>query len=120
MIRLISCSVGIISLLTFARTNSAQSYPSVITNDNRTNVGNIYLSQINRIDPSNSSQEFFDQGREKLYFLPEEESEPILQIDQGSEQKPKPQVEGREGTGINHESPELEQDDSYQEESPNK
>ena len=117
MIRLISYSVGIISLLSFAETNSAQSHPSVIGDDNRTNAGNIYLSQINRIDPGNSSQEFFDQGREKLYFLPDEESESILQIDQGSEQEPKPQVEGREGTGVNHGSPELEQDDSYQEES---
>ena len=118
MIRLISYSVGIISLLSFAGTNSALPHPSVITDDNSgTNTGNIYLSQINRIDPSNSSQEFFHQGKEKLYFLPEEESEPILQIDQGSEQEPKTHGDGRQETGENHESPELELDDSYQEES---
>ena len=120
MIRLISYSVGIISLLSFAGTNSAQSHPSIIRDDNRANAGNIYLSQINRIDPSNSSQEFFDQGREKLYFLPDEEPEPILQIDEAEEQGSRPQVDGRNGTGVNHESPELEQDDSYQEESPDK
>ncbi len=120
MIRLISYLVGIISLLTFAGINSAQSDPSVITDDNRTNAGKMYLSQINRIDPGNSSQEFFDQGREKLYFLPDEESESILQIDQGSEQEPKPHRDRRQETGVNHESPELEQDDSYQEESPDK
>ena len=121
MIRLISYSVGIsigiISLLSFAGTNSARTHPSVVADDNRINTGNMYLSQINRIDPGNSSQEFFDQGKEKLYFLPDEESEPVLQIDQGSDQEPKPNGDGRQETGVNHESPELEQNDSYQEES---
>ena len=77
----------------------------------------MYFSQINRIDSSNSSQEFFDQGREKLYFLPDKESESILQIDQGSEQESKPYGEGRQETGVNRESPELDQEDSYQDES---
>lgn len=117
MIRLISYLVGIISLLSFAGTNSARTHPSVVADDNRINTDNMYLSQINRIDPGNSSQEFFHQGKEKLYFLPDEESEPILQIDQESEQDSKPNGDGREETGVNHKSPELEQDDSSQEES---
>ena len=119
MIRLLSYSVGIISLLSFAGINSARTHPSVVADDNRINTDNMYmyLSQINRIDPGNSSQEFFHQGKEKLYFLPDEESEPVLQIDQESEQEPKSHGEGRQETGVNHESPELEQDDSSLEES---
>ncbi len=33
------------------------------------------------IDSDSSSQRFFQQGREELYFLPEKKTEPILKID---------------------------------------
>ncbi|MEL7420003.1 MAG: hypothetical protein AAGK10_15735, partial [Cyanobacteria bacterium J06555_3] len=42
------------------------------------------ISQPGTVFDSNSgSRQFFQQGRDKLYFLPAEESEPILQIDDG-------------------------------------
>jgi hypothetical protein len=41
-------------------------------------------------DPNSGSGQFFQQGREQLYFLPTEKSTPILQIDDElQEQKPK-------------------------------
>ena len=33
-------------------------------------------------DFNSGSQDFFQQGREQLYFLPDEKSEPILQLDE--------------------------------------
>jgi hypothetical protein len=59
-------------------------------------VGNL-LNQVNRttpiqqpggvLDPNSGSRQFFQQGRDQLYFLPTEKSQPILQIDEGVEQK---------------------------------
>jgi hypothetical protein len=59
-------------------------------------VGNL-LNQVNGatpiqqpgrvLDPNSGSRQFFQQGRDQLYFLPTEKSQPILQIDEGVEQK---------------------------------
>lgn len=37
-------------------------------------------------DSNNGSRQFFQQGRDKLFLLPQEKSEPILQIDEEIEQ----------------------------------
>ena len=34
------------------------------------------------LDSNSSSRQFFQEGRDKLYFLPEEKSEPILEIEE--------------------------------------
>ena len=38
-------------------------------------------------DFNRGSQQFFQEGREQLYFLPSEESEPILQVDEAIEEQ---------------------------------
>ena len=48
------------------------------------------------LDSNSGSRQFFQQGREQLYFLPEEKSEPILEVDEEVEaetEKSKPQIE---------------------------
>ncbi len=59
------------------------------------NINNLNSSQLNNIKPiqqptlfidSNSgSRQFFDRGKERLFFLPGKASEPILQIDEAVE-----------------------------------
>ena len=51
-------------------------------------------------DSNNGSQRFFQRGREQLYFLPDEKSEAILQIDEeieGKGEDGEQEVEGVEG-----------------------
>ena len=55
--------------------NSAQTSP-VQYNDVRPVRQQNFL-----FDSGNSSQQFFQQGKKQLYFLPEEEAKPILKID---------------------------------------
>lgn len=59
-------------------------------------------------DPNSGSRQFFQQGREQLYFLPTEKSTPILQIDDQLHQK-KPKASPRESseTDQNLEQPEI-------------
>lgn len=72
----------------------AQTSPN--SNNTMTNFPSNRLSEIKPIrqpgsffDSNNSAQQFFQRGREQLYFLPDEKSEPILQIDEEIEGKPK-------------------------------
>ena len=76
-------------LLTSSLTN-AQTTPSSTPNNNTPSLGNFSDSQILQNEPiqqpgifsnpNSSSRQFFQQGKDNLYFL--EESEPILQIDE--------------------------------------
>ena len=68
----------------------AQSPPAGAGNTSP-NLGNISPGQFNNVRPvpqrsinfnSGGSQQFFRQGDEQLYFLPEEKPEPILEIDE--------------------------------------
>ena len=73
----------------------AQISPSGTTSNNTPNINNLNRSQLNNIKPiqqptlfidSNSgSRQFFDRGKERLFFLPNKASEPILQIDEAVE-----------------------------------
>ncbi|MFM2312564.1 MAG: hypothetical protein RLZZ04_1840 [Cyanobacteriota bacterium] len=48
-------------------------------------------------DPNSGSRQFFQQGREQLYFLPTEKSTPILKIDDELQEK-KPKASPRESS----------------------
>lgn len=50
-------------------------------------------------DPNSGSRQFFQQGREQLYFLPTEKSTPILQIDDDLQEK-EPKASPRESSEI--------------------
>lgn len=73
----------------------AQISPSGTTINNTPNINNLNPSPLNNIKPiqqpslfidSNSgSRQFFDRGKERLFFLPDKASEPILQIDEAVE-----------------------------------
>lgn len=88
MIRSMFYSMGIVLLLLTTKIASAQSNLSIAISNKKLNISNMYLSQINRdnirIDRNNGfgSQQFFEQGKEKLYFLTDEESESLLEIDE--------------------------------------
>ena len=82
MSRSIYYSIGIVSLVISAQIASVQSNPSIAISNNRLNISNIYLTQVDGIDRNSGSQEFFRQGREKLDFLSDEEAESILEIDE--------------------------------------
>lgn len=56
-------------------------------------------------DPSNGSGQFFQQDRDRLYFLPEEKSEPILQIDESI----KEDNEIKQNPAINQQNQNIEQ-----------
>ena len=72
----------------FSSMTNAQTSPPSSSNT----APNSFSSQPNDIRPiqqpgsffdsNNGSRQFFQQGREQLYFLPEEKSEPILQIEE--------------------------------------
>jgi hypothetical protein len=58
--------------------------------------------------PNNGSQQFFQQGREQLYFLPTKKSTPILQIDDElREKKPKASPQEPSETEKSPEKPEI-------------
>lgn len=91
MIRSMSYLIGIVLLLLAAEITSAESNLAIAISDKKLNISNMYLAQldgndvrINRIDRNNGfgSQQFFEEGREKLYFLTDEESESLLEIDE--------------------------------------
>ncbi|NJL53154.1 MAG: hypothetical protein HC930_14900 [Hydrococcus sp. SU_1_0] len=80
--------VAIPGVLLVSFLSNAQTAPSP-------EVGNL-LNQVNGaraiqqpggiLDPNSGSEQFFQQGRDQLHFLPTEKSQPILQIDEGVEQ----------------------------------
>lgn len=81
------------SQVMFIKVAVAQTSPAR-SNNTVTNFPSGRLNEIKPIrqpgtffDSNNSSQQFFQRGREQLYFLPEEKSEPILQIDEEIEGK---------------------------------
>ncbi|HEY9771461.1 MAG TPA: hypothetical protein V6C71_23700 [Coleofasciculaceae cyanobacterium] len=73
----------------------AQNLPSGTTSNNTPNINNLNSSQLNNIKPiqqpslfidsDSGSRQFFDRGKERLFFLPDKASEPILQIDEAVE-----------------------------------
>ena len=74
---------GIVSVTLNSTVVQAQSNPSP-------NLDNVSPRQFNDFQPvmpqyfypnTSGSQQFFRQGNDRLYFLPEEKSEPILKID---------------------------------------
>ncbi len=87
MIRSISYSIGIVSLVISAQITSAESHPAIAIRNNRLNISNVYLTQVDGIDRNSGSQEFFRQGREDLDFLSDEEAESILEIDEDIEKQ---------------------------------
>jgi len=61
---------------------SSNTVPGLPTNPNQLdNIEPVRDSNI-FIEPNNSSQEFFKQGREQLFLLPEDSGENILKIDE--------------------------------------
>ena len=76
-------ATGIISLTLNSSPVQAQStQPSAADNVSPRQLDNIQPFQQNFNYNSGGSQQFFQEGNDRLYFLPEEKSEPILQIDQ--------------------------------------
>ncbi len=57
---------------------SGNTVPELPTNFGNNSVGDSNIF----IEPNNSSQEFFEQGREQLFFLPKDSGENILKIDE--------------------------------------
>jgi hypothetical protein len=60
-----------------ASTNTAPGLPTNL--DQLDNTGELPANIF--VDPNNSSQDFFEQGREELYLLPKDSGEHILKID---------------------------------------
>jgi hypothetical protein len=78
---------GIIALSLVTSAAEAQQSPSGASTNTvpglPTNFGNNPVRESNIfIEPNNSSQEFFEQGREQLFLLPEDSGENILKIDE--------------------------------------
>ena len=79
---------------------NAQNLPSGAGTTTVPNIGNFNSGSLNQVQPirqggstldsSRNSRQFFNQGREQLFFLPDNDSESILKIDEeleGTEQK---------------------------------
>ena len=90
MIQEILAIAGIIFLTIGSNRILAQSNPSGAIDNTSPNIGNISPGQFNNIKPvrqpsfpvdAGGSQQFFEGGQDRIYFLPEEESKPILEID---------------------------------------
>ena len=83
---------GVLTLTLFSQQVRAQSTPpSAIGNTAPPNIDSLPprafdnvrpAVQENLFDSNNGSQQFFRQGQDRLYFLPEDKSEPILNIDE--------------------------------------
>ena len=82
---------GIIFLTIGSSRVRAQSNPSDSINNTAPNLGNISPGQFNNIKPvrqpsfpvdAGGSQQFFQGGQDRIYFLPEKKSKPILTIDE--------------------------------------
>lgn len=83
--------IGILSLTLTCHTAKAQTNPSGSGGNNIPSLNDIPSNQLDDaqsveqqdfiINSVNSSQQFFRQDNEQLYFLPESKSEPILKID---------------------------------------
>ncbi|MEM7760140.1 MAG: hypothetical protein AAF298_18745 [Cyanobacteria bacterium P01_A01_bin.40] len=93
--RLISLSsLTILPAILLTTVVKAQIPPSGANTTTVPNIGNSNFGRLNNVKPiqqpgsfsdstrGSSSQQFFHQGREQLFFLPENHSEPILQIDE--------------------------------------
>lgn len=90
IIREVLAIAGIILLTVGTEKVQAQSNPSGSLNNTSPSLDRISPGQFNNIQPvrqpnfpvdSGGSQQFFEGGQDRIYFLPEEESEPILEID---------------------------------------
>lgn len=99
--------IGIISLTLHCSIVRSQSIPSDGVRNTSPNVGRISPGQFNNVRPirqqnfhpnTSGSQQFFRQDNDRLYFLPEGKSDPILEIHQtveteGSERESSPKKE---------------------------
>jgi hypothetical protein len=102
--------LGISSLFLVSNPSKAQTSPSP-------ELGNV-LPQLNEaktsqpsetfFDPNNGSRQFFQPGREQLYFLPTKKSTPILRIDDDlRENKPKARPQEQPETEKSSDQPEI-------------
>lgn len=84
---------GILSATSIA----AQTPPSGVipSQQNNNNLRSIQRSR-SFFDSNRNSQRFFQQDNERLYFLPRQESESILQIDEEIKEQSEDKVEIRE------------------------
>ena len=94
-VKLVLGSIGLMPLILSARITSAQSNAPVKTDGATPNLDNLNSERLNEpkiiqqpllLDPNSDSRQFFQQGREQLYFLPEKSTEPILEIDEEIEE----------------------------------
>jgi hypothetical protein len=84
--------VGILLVTLGSHIAQAQTNPSGLQGNTTPNLDNFAPNQFDDVQPvgqpdlgidsNNSSQQFFRQNNDQLYFLPESKSEPILKIDE--------------------------------------
>ena len=95
-VKLVLGSIGLMPLILSARITSAQSNPPVRSDGATPNLDNLNSESLNEpkiiqqpllLDPNSDSRQFFQQGREQLYFLPKKSTEPILEIDEEIEEQ---------------------------------